>query len=185
MTAWLLFISSQTTTGAGIKPPWQNPKYSTMQNITNVIGDSNAKYFLHKATFTEDVLLKTEVSCLIMKMSFYYDFETYVFRKYRPPGSQQTSLTSMQFSMFHNSDEGYNVRNYASIEDEEFEYVEKMHLVYSDYGRCALFYHDKTGDFEIWLYDIPDGMPSGCELLHALLSDKPLKVYYVKGCPTY
>uniref|UniRef100_A0A0K8R5U3 Putative salivary lipocalin n=1 Tax=Ixodes ricinus TaxID=34613 RepID=A0A0K8R5U3_IXORI len=80
------------------------------------------------------------------------------------------------------TDKGYDVDNFMNVLDEYGDEIADMHLVFTDYFICALFYYDKEGDYELWLYEEPSGLATACELLLALLSDKPRNVYYTKDC---
>uniref|UniRef100_A0A6B0UQL3 Putative salivary lipocalin n=1 Tax=Ixodes ricinus TaxID=34613 RepID=A0A6B0UQL3_IXORI len=97
--------------------------------------------------------------------------------------TMQNLTNIMDLYLTLKKDDGYDVYNYMNLEDaEEAEDLGAMHLVYTDYTVCSLFYYDKTGDYELWLYNKPDEVASPCELLLALLWDKSTHVYYTKNC---
>uniref|UniRef100_A0A090X9B8 Putative secreted protein n=2 Tax=Ixodes ricinus TaxID=34613 RepID=A0A090X9B8_IXORI len=180
ITVWLLFLFSHATDAATTDLPWKNNLYQEMQNITSVIGVSETNYLVYEGTFADDVLIKQHVSCLVMRMSDFYGY-TVAYRKYKIERS--TKQETFDLSLWPKMDTGYTVDNYMRVDDEEKqEEIAKMHLVYTDYTICALFYYDNTGDYELWLYKEPDDISTACELLLALLSDKPRNVYYTKDC---
>uniref|UniRef100_A0A0K8R8T6 Putative salivary lipocalin n=1 Tax=Ixodes ricinus TaxID=34613 RepID=A0A0K8R8T6_IXORI len=183
MTVWLLFLLSHTTDAATTDPPWKNPEYSKMQNITNVIGLGTMTYYVYEGTFDEDILIQKPVFCLIMRISSYdeYDKYTIAFRKYKEKLTQ-TRLKDFDLYLYLKSDEKYDVQNFMKVQDEYQRDIANMHLVYTNYETCALFYYDERDDYELWLYDKPNDTASECELLLALLSEKTRNVYYTNDC---
>uniref|UniRef100_A0A6B0V1L4 Putative salivary lipocalin n=1 Tax=Ixodes ricinus TaxID=34613 RepID=A0A6B0V1L4_IXORI len=177
MRVWLLFISLCTAVAATTDPPWKNPEYETMQNITKVLGAAPATYFVYEGTFQEDILIEKPVVCLKMRITEYSYGSGIAFRKYRVQVEQQEQETGLY--LYPQKEPGYHVSNLMKVEDEVYlEEVAKMYLVYTDYSACALFYYGEKEEYELWLYQKPDGFASACELLLALLSEKPRNVYY-------
>uniref|UniRef100_A0A0K8R8P3 Putative salivary lipocalin n=1 Tax=Ixodes ricinus TaxID=34613 RepID=A0A0K8R8P3_IXORI len=181
LTVWLSFFILCTTVAATTNPPWQNPEYETMQNITNVIGEGYTTYFVYEGTFVQDVLIGKHVFCLIMRTTGLFGEEVVAYRKYQ----EQVGQTQEEMNLYltPKRDSGYDVDNYMKVvEDEYQEEVAQMHLVYTDYSTCALFYYDGKDEYELWLYQKPNGVASSCELLLALLSDKTRNVHYTNDC---
>uniref|UniRef100_A0A0K8RGP0 Putative salivary lipocalin n=1 Tax=Ixodes ricinus TaxID=34613 RepID=A0A0K8RGP0_IXORI len=180
MTLWLLFLFLCTAVGATTNPPWKNPEYETMQNITNFIGQEYTTYYVYEGTFDEDVLIGKHVVCLIMRTTTLFLEEIVAYRKYQ----DQVGQKKKEMDLYLKPERGpkYNVDNYMKVKDEDFEEKAQMYLVYSDYSKCALFYYDKKDEYELWLYEKPDGIASACELLLALLSDKTRIVHYTNDC---
>uniref|UniRef100_A0A0K8RII0 Putative salivary lipocalin n=1 Tax=Ixodes ricinus TaxID=34613 RepID=A0A0K8RII0_IXORI len=181
MRVWLLFIFLCTAVAATTDPPWKNPEYETMQNITKVVGAAYTTYFVYEGTFEKDILIKESVFCIIMRITDYFYGSGIAFRKYR----EQVEQTQEEIGLYLTPQEGpgYHVSNLMKVDDEVYqEEMAKMYLVYSDYSTCALFYYDEEEEYELWLYQKPDGVASACELLLALLSEKPRNVYYASDC---
>uniref|UniRef100_A0A6B0V207 Putative salivary lipocalin n=1 Tax=Ixodes ricinus TaxID=34613 RepID=A0A6B0V207_IXORI len=181
MTMWLLFFFLSTTVDATTNPPWNKSEYETMQNLTNVVGREYTTYFVYAGTFDDDVLIKRPVVCLLMRMANLFGVSGIAYRTYREQLKERQQIMDLYLTL--KKDDGYDVYNYMNLEDaEEAEDLGAMHLVYTDYTVCSLFYYDKTGDYELWLYNKPDEVASPCELLLALLWDKSTHVYYTKNC---
>uniref|UniRef100_A0A0K8R8Q0 Putative salivary lipocalin n=1 Tax=Ixodes ricinus TaxID=34613 RepID=A0A0K8R8Q0_IXORI len=180
MTMWLFFLFLCTTVAATTNPPWKNPEYETMQNITNVIGKGYVTYFVYEGTFDQDVLIQKDVFCLIMRTTDFFGGSTVAYRRYKEEVGERQKEKDLYLEP--KKDPEYNVDNYMKVDDEDFEEVAKMYLVYTDYSSCALFYYDGKDEYELWLYEKPDGIASACELLLALLSEKPRNVHYTNDC---
>uniref|UniRef100_A0A6B0V1W6 Putative salivary lipocalin n=1 Tax=Ixodes ricinus TaxID=34613 RepID=A0A6B0V1W6_IXORI len=181
MRVWLLFISLCTAVAATTDPPWKNPEYETMQNITKVVGAAHTTYFVYEGTFQKDILIKKPVVCIKMRITEYSYGSGIAFRKYREQVEQKQKETGLYLKP--QKEQGYHVSNLMKVEDEEYqEEMAKMYLVYTDYTTCALFYYNEKEEYELWLYQKPDGVASACELLLALLSEKPRNVYYTSDC---
>uniref|UniRef100_A0A0K8RGP4 Putative salivary lipocalin n=1 Tax=Ixodes ricinus TaxID=34613 RepID=A0A0K8RGP4_IXORI len=180
MTLRLLFLFLCTAVGATTNPPWKNPEYETMQNITSVLGEGYMTYFVYEGTFDQDVLIKEHVLCLIMRTTGLFAGMAVAYRRYREQGGQNQEEMNLYLEPQKGSK--YNVDNYMNVQNEDFEEVAQMYLVYTDYSSCALFYYDEKDEYELWLYEKPDGIASACELLLALLSDKPRIVHYTNDC---
>uniref|UniRef100_A0A6B0UZB6 Putative salivary lipocalin n=1 Tax=Ixodes ricinus TaxID=34613 RepID=A0A6B0UZB6_IXORI len=181
MSVWLLFVFLRTAVAATTNPPWMNPEYETMQNITKVLGAAPTTYFVYEGTFEEDILIEKHVVCLIMRITEYFYGSGIAFRKYRVPVEQKKEEIGL--FLYPQEGQGYDVSNLMKVDDEYYqEEMAKMYLVYTDYSTCALFYYDGKEEYELWLYQRPDGIASACELLLALLSEKPRNVYYTSDC---
>uniref|UniRef100_A0A0K8RLF7 Putative salivary lipocalin n=1 Tax=Ixodes ricinus TaxID=34613 RepID=A0A0K8RLF7_IXORI len=181
MTVWLLFLLSHMTDASTTDPPWKNPVYSRMQNITSVIGVDKKTYYVKEGTFDEDILIKKRVFCLIMRISDFSYGDAIAFRKYKTEVTQ-TRQKDFDLYLIPKKDGGYDVDNFMEVQDEFQEEIANVHLVYSDYSICALFYYDIEDEYELWLYEEPNEVATACELLLALLSDKPRNVYYTSDC---
>ncbi|XP_042144797.1 uncharacterized protein LOC120836577 [Ixodes scapularis] len=180
MTLWLLLLFLCTAVAATTNPPWKNPEYETMQNITNVIGNGYTTYLVYEGTFDQDVLIQNNVFCLIMRVADFLGGLTVAYRRYKEQVGERQK--EMDLYLEPQKDQEYNVDNYMNVEDEDFEEVAQMYLVYTDYSSCALFYYDGEDEYELWLYEKPDGIASACELLLAMLSDKTRNVHYTNDC---
>uniref|UniRef100_A0A0K8R7W0 Putative salivary lipocalin n=1 Tax=Ixodes ricinus TaxID=34613 RepID=A0A0K8R7W0_IXORI len=182
MRVWLLFVFLRTAVAATTNPPWMNPEYETMQNITKVLGAAPTTYFVYEGTFEKDILInKPVVVCLIMRITDYSYGSGIALRKYRVQVEQKEQDIGLY--LYPEEEPGYHVSNLMTVQDEDYqEEVAKMYLVYTDYSTCALFYYDEKEEYELWLYQRPDGIASACELLLALLSEKPRNVYYTSDC---
>ncbi|XP_040061160.1 uncharacterized protein LOC120836382 [Ixodes scapularis] len=181
MTVWLFFFFLCTTVAATTNRPWNKPEYETMQNLTNVVGYAYTTYFVYEGTFNYDVLIKEPVVCLIMRIADLTGAFGIAYRKYRKQVKE--TQETMDLYLMLEKDPGYGVYNYMNLEDaDKAEDLGAMHLVYTDYTVCSLFYYDETGDYELWLYHKPDEVATPCELLLALLWDKSTHVYYTKDC---
>uniref|UniRef100_A0A0K8RI20 Putative salivary lipocalin n=1 Tax=Ixodes ricinus TaxID=34613 RepID=A0A0K8RI20_IXORI len=154
-----------------------------MQNITQVIGVDEITYYVYEGTFNKDILVKERVFCLIMRMSSFFGGETIAYRRYKKEMKQER-LDELSLYLEPQRDQEYNVDNYMKVYDEYYTKIAQMYLVYTDYSRCALFNYDEKDDYELWLYQKPkaDDIASACELLLALLSDKPRNVHYTNDC---
>uniref|UniRef100_A0A6B0V155 Putative salivary lipocalin n=1 Tax=Ixodes ricinus TaxID=34613 RepID=A0A6B0V155_IXORI len=186
MAAWLLLLLSHTTDAATTNPPWKNNEYLMMQNITQVIGVDETTYYVYEGIFDINILVQKRVFCLILRMSSFDVFmkETIAYRKYKEE-MEQKRPEDLSLYLQLQRDSEYNVDNYMAVNDEYFmEVLAKMYLVYTDYSTCALFNYDEKDDYELWLYQKPkpDDIASACELLLALLSDKPRNVHYTNDC---
>lgn len=186
MPAWLLLLLSHTTDAATTNPPWKNKEYWMMQNITQVIGVDSTTYYVYEGTFGEDILVETRVFCLMMRMSLFDDImkETIAYRRYKKE-MEQKRPDELSLYLEPQRDPEYGVDNYMVVNDEyHIEVLAKMYLAYTDYSTCALFNYDEKDDYELWLYQKPkpDDTASACELLLALLSDKPRNVHYTNDC---
>uniref|UniRef100_A0A0K8RHH5 Putative salivary lipocalin n=1 Tax=Ixodes ricinus TaxID=34613 RepID=A0A0K8RHH5_IXORI len=181
MTVWILLLFVYTTFATTRNPPWKKPEYETMQNITEVVGNEYTTYFVYEGTFYQDVLIQKPVVCLIMRTTSLLGGFVVAYRKYRKQVTEEQETMDLYLTL--EKDRGYHVYNYMELEDaDEQEGLGAMHLVYTDYALCSLFYYDKTGDYELWLYNKPDDVATPCELLLALLWDKSTHVYYTKNC---
>uniref|UniRef100_A0A090XE96 Putative secreted protein n=2 Tax=Ixodes ricinus TaxID=34613 RepID=A0A090XE96_IXORI len=184
LTVWLSFFILCTTDAATKNPPWKNNEYWMMQNITQVIGVDETTYYVYEGTFNKDILVKKRVFCLIMRMSSFFRDETIAYRRYKKEMKQERP-DELSLYLKPQKDQEYNVDNYMKVYDEYYtKILAQMYLVYTDYSTCALFNYDEKDDYELWLYQKPkpDDIASACELLLALLSDKPRNVHYTNDC---
>uniref|UniRef100_A0A147BW60 Putative salivary lipocalin n=2 Tax=Ixodes ricinus TaxID=34613 RepID=A0A147BW60_IXORI len=181
MAMWLLFLFLCMAVAAATNLPWKNPEYETMQNITNVIGNGYTTYLVYEGTFDEDVLIQKHVVCLKMRTTDFIAGFTVAYRKYQEQVGKREEEMSLYLTP--DRDTGYRVDNYMRVEEEEYQKeIAQMYLVYTDYSTCALLYYEGKDEYELWLYQKPNGVASNCELLLALLSDKTRNVHYTNDC---